>query len=300
MTPIPGTRKHFYYSGGVLLLALVIGGGTGQGLWTDHLIQLVLLPALFMGLGGLFQSRLEWPVILLVFACLACLAFQFLPFSQPLPGRAELEVQSQSIVHTLDIGRSIEASLFFVTAMGYALYLARFSTVFHERLLSFLMLGVIANIVIAMIQLSFSSRSAVTGLFPFSISAGLFANENHFAAMVYGSIPLFMFLILIRFRNLAMALAFSLVIMFVLFALGSRSGIVISLASCALCIALFYFLVRSPVTHIVMGVSLVGVFLIALLLIPFPQFLGDDLRAIITPNTLAAIPHYLQIGRAHV
>ena len=34
---------HVYYAGGVIMLALVLGGGTAQGLWTDHLLQIALL-----------------------------------------------------------------------------------------------------------------------------------------------------------------------------------------------------------------------------------------------------------------
>ncbi|TJW57691.1 MAG: O-antigen ligase domain-containing protein, partial [Mesorhizobium sp.] len=58
-----------------------------------------------------------------------------------------------------------------------------------QALLPFFFMGVICNGLAGAIQYSLSDDIAIEGLLPFTINAGLFANENHFAALLFVSIP---------------------------------------------------------------------------------------------------------------
>ena len=69
----------FCYAGAVIVLAMVIGGGTEQGLWTDHLLQIVMLPALYLGLGGIASSRFSSLAKILVVCILVVVLVQFAP-----------------------------------------------------------------------------------------------------------------------------------------------------------------------------------------------------------------------------
>ncbi|MER9751734.1 O-antigen ligase family protein [Mesorhizobium sp. M0140] len=96
-------------------------------------------------------------------------------------------------------------------------------------LLPFFLMGVICNGLAAAIQYSLSDTVAIQGLLPFTINAGLFANQNHFSALLFVSIPFLVYYGLFRGHLLSGSLGL-ITLLLLLLAAGSRAGILIGLA----------------------------------------------------------------------
>jgi O-antigen ligase len=124
---------------------------------------------------------------------------------------------------------SLETGLHAVSLIGFCLFISQFSDNDQARCARFLFIGLLVNVVTGVIQLSFDRPVAITAEFlPFDMRAGLFANENHLAALIYAAIPLLGWFFLGRGGHYrAYGITVSLLIFF-LFALGSRAGMVIS------------------------------------------------------------------------
>jgi len=253
---------HFYYAGMLILLALVLGGGTDQGLWTDHLIEVALLPALFLGLAHMAETRLTIAARILSAATLCLMAVQFLPIlrSWPLPGLGP------DIPHWAFYSpapqKSLESSLFMVGALGFFLFLSRFSDADQERLLNFLMVGLFVNLVAATVELSYGhGATAGKDVFPYSLGAGLFTNRNHFSSLVYAMIPMLAYLTLWRRRLPAAYLGFLILMLLVLFAAGSRAGMAIATTLAIVGLLWFWPRTQSPARKL--AILATGVFVIA-------------------------------------
>jgi len=279
---------HFYYAGMVILLALVLGGGTEQGLWTDHLLEIVLLPALFMGLGGIANTRLATTARALAIAILCMIILQFLPILRTLPalpgtGGTYLAFYSPAPQ------KSLESSLFALSVLGFFLFLSRFSDADQERLTSFLMVGLFVNLVAATIEFSYGGSTTSAGVFPYTFQAGLFANENHFSSLVYAMIPLLAYLTLQRRRQLAAFVGFLGMMLLVLFAAGSRAGMAIA-TTLAIVSALWFYPREQSSTRKV-GVLAIGVVTIVLIAwrFGFDSAIENDLRAVFYQTTWRAV-----------
>jgi O-antigen ligase len=136
-------------------------------------------------------------------------------------------------------GTSLESSLYAISLLGFALFLARMDDAMQQRCLRFILMGFIVNMAAGAIQLSFDRRAAVAGMLPFEITAGLFANENHFCAQIYAMIPLIAWFYLGRVRRIWAYVLFVGLIVALLFATGSRAGMAIAAGLGVLCLAWF-------------------------------------------------------------
>ena len=287
---------HFYYAGVVIVLALLIGGGTAQGLWTDHLLELLMLPALFLGLGGLSSTRLVLAAKILVLLITALMLVQFLPISRTVLLGPNSPGGIQTALFSPVPQQSLEAALFATAVLGFFLYLARFSDEDLERCLSFVAVGVLVNFVVGVLQLSYGSRVAVSGALPFTITSGLFANENHLSSLIYASIPLLAYRCLGRKRHLGLYGVLAFLFVGFLFAVGSRAGMAI--ASSLSLLSLFWFLQkdltqpRMAIAILLWLLSIVGI----VLWLGYDSAIENDLRAVFFATTLRAIADHWLMG----
>ena len=289
-------RLIHYYAGAVIVLALILGGGTDQGIWTDHVIQIIMLPALFLGLGGIGSSRFGTAALVLGAAIVLLIVLQFLPIPRAtlldgaLPGTLGISMWSPVPQ------RSLEAGLFTLSLVGFALLISHFSDADQAKFLRFLMVGFFVNMIVGVIQLSFDQRVTVTGVLPFEIQSGLFANENHFSSLIYVMIPLLAYHFLARSRQIGLYLLTTGLLVFFLFAIGSRAGMAISAALSAL--SLFWFVARKLPIGLRAGlfVSGIGVVLFLLYLRGFDDPLEGDLRQIFFATTWKAILDHWLVG----
>jgi O-antigen ligase len=281
-----GTSLHFYYAGMVILFALILGGGTEQGPW---------LPALFMGLGGIIDTRLARMARALAIAILCLVLLQFVPVARTLPA-----LPSTGGIYFAFYSpapqNSLESSLFVLSVLGFFLFLSRFSDADQERLTSFLMVGLFVNLVAATIEFSYGGSANSAGAFPYAFQAGLFANENHFSSLVYVMIPLLAYLTLHRRRQLAAFAGFLGVMLLVLFAAGSRAGMAI--ATTLAIVSALWFYPREQSNARKIGVLAIGIATIVLIgwRFGFDSAIENDLRTVFYQTTWRAIKDHWLAG----
>lgn len=282
----------FYHAGVVILLAMILGGGTQQGLWSDHLIQIAMLPSLFLGLPQLFANRLTIGARILALLILAVIVAQFIPVHREIHAGGKAISAGWAVFSPLP-GASLEGGLYAISLLGFALFLARMNDEMQQRCLRFIAMGFIVNLAAGAIQLSFDQREAVSGILPFEITAGLFANENHFCAQIYAMIPLIAYLCLSRDRRMGAYFLFVGLIVALLFATGSRAGMAIAAALGVLCLAWFL----SPRQAFAVKAALLAAcvpLIAAALWVAQPNVLRQDQRVTFFSNTATAIgDHWL-------
>lgn len=236
-------RLWFYYAGFVIVLAFLLGGGTVQGLWTDRVIQIALIPALFLGLGRIDDSRWSLAAKILAAATILLLALNFLPIGRDWPGGES--ATASGIFWTVAASRTFESMLVYLPVLSFALFLSRFADQDQERLLRFVVVGLLINLGVGAFQLSSSATGAGdANILPYALNAGVFVNPNHFSALVNAVIPIFAYFYLRRTsRPLFFGALLALMLLY-LFAVGSRAGMGISLCVAAISILMFAKLPR--------------------------------------------------------
>ncbi|TIM49041.1 MAG: O-antigen ligase family protein [Mesorhizobium sp.] len=251
-----------YLLGSVLFIALLIGGGTASGLYTDTLIEvaaIVSAAAVFSRASG---QRIPHSVLWLLIFAVALAVLQIIPlptaiFSGLRPelllADSELAGESQFRFVSVGVGRTIECLLYLVALAAFFLSVLRLRDEQVPALLPFFFMGVICNGLAGAIQYSLSDDIAIEGLLPFTINAGLFANENHFAALLFVSIPFVAYYGLFRGHLLSASLGLATLLLLLL-AVGSRAGVLIGLAITVLSIV--FLSTRSRVS----GLSILAVF----------------------------------------
>ncbi|MER8841571.1 O-antigen ligase family protein [Mesorhizobium sp. M0913] len=226
-----------YLLGSVLFLSLLIGGGTASGLYTDTLIEvaaIVAAAAVFLHTPGQRSPRpILWLLILAV-------GLTFLQVA-PLPAavfnglRPELLLgdpwvgETQFRFISVGVGRTIECLLYLSATAAFFLAVLRLRVEQVNALLPFFFVGVVCNGLAGAIQYSLSNDIAIVGLLPFTINAGLFANVNHFSALLFASIPFVVYYGLFRGHLLSGSIGL-VALLLLLLAAGSRAGILLGVA----------------------------------------------------------------------
>lgn len=187
-------------------LALALGGGTLQGLWSDALVQLCCLPLLGLAISRLwlnsFTARTRWPLALIGGIVLLPL-LQLVPLPATiwtsLPGRAPFA----SAYHaagmplpwaplSLDPGATWFSLLSVLPAISVFLAVL-FLNMRVRRILSLVVLGfAFASVLLGLTQLAGGPTSPLRFYDPTNAddSVGFFANRNHYAALLATAIPL--------------------------------------------------------------------------------------------------------------
>ncbi|MER8581230.1 O-antigen ligase family protein [Mesorhizobium sp. M0965] len=230
-----------YLLGSVLFVSLLIGGGTASGLYTDTLIEvaaIVSAAAVFARTSG---QRSPQSVLWLLIVAVALAVLQIVPLPVAVFNglRPELLLGDPWIGETkfrfvsVGVGRTVECLLYLLAAAAFFLAVLRLRAEQVSALLPFFFMGVICNGLAGAIQYSLSDDIAIVGLLPFTINAGLFANVNHFSALLFVSIPFVVYYGV--FRGHLLSGSFGLIALLVLLlAAGSRAGVLIGLAITAL------------------------------------------------------------------
>ncbi|MER9133412.1 O-antigen ligase family protein [Mesorhizobium sp. M0768] len=226
-----------YLLGTVLFVSLLIGGGTASGLYTDTLIEvaaIVSAAAVFSQTPG---QRIARPVLWLLVFAMALIVLQIVPLPSAIFNglRPELLLgdpwvgESRFRFISVGVGRTVECLLYLLAAAAFFLAVLRLRAEQVSALLPFFFMGVICNGLAGAIQYSLSDDVAIVGLLPFTINAGLFANVNHFSALLFVSIPFVVYYGL--FRGHLLSGSFGLIaLLLLLLAAGSRAGVLIGLA----------------------------------------------------------------------
>lgn len=277
----------FYYAGIIILFALIFGGGTTQGLWTDHLLQILLIPALFIGLNNLDKSKFSFGALCFLFIILSYFALQFFPIAREIRINGTDELISGTMF-SLSPQKSLETVLYGTTVLGFSIYLSRFTDVELGRLIRFFLIGLAVNLILAALQLSYSGTTNIDGYLPYTIRSATFANENHFSTLAFSIIPLLAFHYLVRIRRPIIFLIIAFVISIILFAVGSRAGMTMTIAISAVC---FFWFTMDKITTTFKILSITILFVTTAIITYF--FIGlPDMESIMrddfTRNTFMA------------
>ncbi|MBZ9755794.1 O-antigen ligase family protein [Mesorhizobium sp. ESP6-5] len=236
------TQWDKYLLGSVLFLSMLIGGGTASGLYTEMLIEIAAVICAAAILSRPSQQAIPRAVLWLLALVVAVFCFQVVPLPATLLEGVRpavlladpwLDGESRLRFVSVGVGRTIECMLYFVAAAAFFLAVLRLRAEQVHGLLPFFFMGVICNGLAAAIQYSLSDTVAIEGLLPFTINAGLFANQNHFSALLFVSIPFVVYYGLFRGHLLSGALGL-VTLLLLLLAAGSRAGILIGLAITAI------------------------------------------------------------------
>ena len=206
--PALGTIGDLAYPGLVLFVvfvALICGGGTRQGLWSDALVQIVSLPLLAVAafrLKALPSSQLRLPLFL-VCAAVVVPVLQLVPLPPAvwtvLPGRAEVaegfRAAGMSLpflpisLEPLTTLRSV-LSLLPAVAVFLGVFCLRRETEFRWVLLLIFSVA-IAGAGLELMQLVGGVHSPLRfyNITDVHRGVGFFANSNHQAAFLYATIP---------------------------------------------------------------------------------------------------------------
>ncbi|TIO30903.1 O-antigen ligase family protein [Mesorhizobium sp.] len=252
-----------YLLGSVLFLSLLIGGGTASGLYTDTLIEVAAIisaAAVFSQTSG---QRIPRSVLWLLIFAVALVILQIVPLPAAIFNglRPELLLadpwpvgETRFRFVSVGVGRTIECLLYLVGSAAFFLSVLRLRTEQVHALLPFFFMGVVCNGLAGAIQYSLSDDIAIEGLLPFTINAGLFANQNHFAALLFVSIPFVVYYGLFRGYLLSGSLGL-VTLLLLLLAAGSRAGVLIGLAITVLSIV--FLSARSRAS----GLSILAIFI---------------------------------------
>lgn len=191
----------FWASSGLLLAALILGGGTKAGFLSDLVLQLAAVPVLAIAVWGLLWRRTQEPSLLPLIFCGVIIAIpiaQLVPLPPSiwtaLPGRG-----TQAAVFDL-LGRplpwrplSLNPQATWSSLLSLTVPLAVFMSVVQlsgqeRRWLTLLVVGFSAlAVVFGLSQIAFGAHASVR-LFEVTNegeATGFFANRNHFAALLY-------------------------------------------------------------------------------------------------------------------
>lgn len=221
------------YLGAAIVLALVMGGGTVAGLWTDSVAQVVLLLSvvpLLIGPG----NRIDAPILSFVAFCAVAMLVQVVPLPQeilarsrpavfaPPPGEAD-GVAFISVLLTHTVGRIVYACVLFVLFIAM-LKLKREQLYFLAR---FFFVGLVFNLALAFLQYSAASSIDLSAYAAYEMQAGVFANRNHLATLLFTAIPFCVFFIVEDRHRIWAGLGLAGVLL-ILLATGSRAGAAIA------------------------------------------------------------------------
>ncbi len=255
-----------YLLGITLVLALVLGGGTGTGLLTDTVIQLVaVVTSTFVCLRRIdrpIDRRVFW---FMVAAGLA-IVLQLLPVATEttratqgiLPRKVPISGLEPSTIG-LGVGRTVEVAGYFLTLCLFltAVLKLRFDQAYG--LIPFFLAGVVLNLTAGLIQYSYSGRAIVTDLFSYDLKAGFFVNVNHYSSLIFTSIPIAV-LYFIETNRLLVLAVYIISALLILLAAGSAAGVLIGLAITVLSFVVLFQRNRAGILSVLGGTVILGIY----------------------------------------
>lgn len=280
-----------------LLLAIMLGGGTAKGLWTDAVVCAAAALTAAVVLSDWRLDRPDWRVLLLVLGSVGACGLQVLPLPvwtltsgsvALLPALALPDTAGPWQILTTGLDRTIDG-LCLLAAVGlYCLAGCRFEKSALLSLLPLLLFALLVQLALAGLQYSMHGWPAQLWFLPVEVKAGLFANENHLATLVICILPL----LITRLQMAGMHLTAWLFVALVgtmLLSIGSRAGIVLGVGT----LTVYCLSVAVRRMPMVLRVALTSLMvLVAFAFVPFTS-LAEDMAATgrwdYARTTLAAI-----------
>lgn len=220
-----------------ILVAMIAGGGTQAGLFSDALVQISLLVASTFAIlanrrAVLTPFLLIFPlsILLLFFLQLTPLPIAFVKqFWDPAIRAAwdVAEAPSSFAVLTTDVDATLQMLSGAATAVIFFWACLNVDSADAPRLVNFFVVGWFVHLLTGLGEFAVTNFSTLTTALPYPINAGLFANSNHFGLFMAMGIPPLIFFFVKQKSLMSGALVVLLYV--VLLAVASRSGLAIAL-----------------------------------------------------------------------
>jgi hypothetical protein len=222
------SRMTTFYVRGLILASLIMGGGTSQGLWTDHLLYVLFVPLIGIAIARVDQWKLSRLSSVALAGATLMVVWQLAPVANPsavlwLPSGID---RPPHVFWAPDIGRALEPALFFVTLAAFAVFVSTLDERGQTALVPYFLVGAAINLAVGLVQRSYDAVSVELILLPFAGSFGFFANENHGSVLAYCSIVLCGFYFLSINNNPYLYGMLSFATLIVLFSFESRAAFV--------------------------------------------------------------------------
>lgn len=219
-----------------MVLAMMLGGGAASGLWTDSVLEVIILLVSAAVLADPNGEPIDKRVVWLVGAVACAVLVQLIPLPVQLSEavRPDLLLRARegglafSPIST-DLGRTLGCLLYVAALAALFLAMLRIRGECLHGLLPFFLTGVALNLAVAAIQYGASSQVEIATALPFTVTAGVFANRNHLASLLYVSLPFLIYLATFRGKGILAGLGM-LCVLLILLAAGSRAGALIGIA----------------------------------------------------------------------
>lgn len=219
-----------------MVLAMMLGGGAASGLWTDSVLEGIILLVSAAVLADPDGEPIDKRVLWLVGAIACAVLLQLIPLPVQLSEavRPDLLLRARegglalSPIST-DLGRTLGCLLYVAALAALFLAMLRIRGEALHGLLPFFLTGVALNLAVAAIQYGASSQVEIATALPFTVTAGVFANRNHLASLLYASLPFLIYLATFRGKGILAGLGM-LCVLLILLAAGSRAGALIGIA----------------------------------------------------------------------
>lgn len=225
-----------YALGAVMVLAMMLGGGAASGLWTDSILEGIILLVSAAVLADPNGEPIDRRVVWLVVAVACVVLLQLVPLPALLSEAVRPDLLRRASEGGLafapistDLGRTLACLLYVSALAALLLAMLRIRGEWLHGLLPFFLTGVALNLVVAAIQYGASSRVEIATVLPFTVTAGVFANRNHLASLLYASLPFLIYLATFRGKGILAGLGM-LCVLLILLAAGSRAGALIGIA----------------------------------------------------------------------
>lgn len=204
--PLPRSRAEAFgpYTVLVFVLAMLFGGGTRQGLWSDVIVQLAALPLLAWALLNLALRNLRpvgrWSIVL-VGAIIVLPLSQLIPLPPAiwtsLPGRGEIISAYQAagmrlpwLTISLDPAATWRSLLSLIPAISIFFAMLSLERPTRRIIVAVIFVFAAVSVLLDLMQVMGGSESPLR----FYVitnpdrAVGLFANANHHAALLYAAI----------------------------------------------------------------------------------------------------------------
>ncbi|WP_306120551.1 MULTISPECIES: O-antigen ligase family protein [unclassified Roseitalea] len=288
----PRDGPSTYWAALVVLVAMLIGGGTTNGLFSDRIIQIALLPLIVIGALRIRAAQLPSYAAAWLLALAIVLAWQLFPLAW-WPGGAAHGFVSASP------GKALDYAIFALTLSGFAVYVTTLTEVGQRRILLVFILGYFINLTMAAVQLSFVGNQGPFSSPFYPFAQGAFQNQNHFSSLIYALVPVFAFLLIHERRQIAAYITIVAIAVLVLLAANARAAIAISVGLSIVSLVVFSNrgagLARGRVATL-LGASALALVIVAVVFGRFVGEFGEDLRVKFNANTMTAIVDFLPLG----
>lgn len=260
------TKNSKYALGISLIACLLLGGGTARVLVIDVVLQVLVIISSTYAIILLDHSRSKQKYGIILFCGIVFAgAIQLLPLPLELffafrneafiPFIRGLVLPVDTTTISLAASRSVQSIIFVLVPVYFFIALNKLPPKELSELIPFYIIGLICNLVAAGIQYSFASGYQLNYLLGYQVMVGMFANVNHFATILFSSIPIVLYLMIFMNRR-ALAVLILLLIIVMLFATGSRAGILIGLAITAVSIIMLVW--PGPISSFIVLLLIVG------------------------------------------